>query len=55
VGLKRKKRGFEYGYIGMCSRYVNNPAYRGRKRLVRVENTIYNILMCCGCRYFKAK
>jgi hypothetical protein len=35
---------FKYGYIGKCTRYGEHG--------VRVENTIYNILMCRGCRYF---
>lgn len=44
-GVKRERHGFEYGYIGWCVKPV--------KGLVLVKNTVDNVLLCCGCPYFR--
>lgn len=44
-GKRLEKKSFRYGFIGKCTRYGEHG--------VRVENTIFDSLMCCGCRHFR--
>jgi len=44
-GKKREKHGFKYGYVDWCKK-----PDKGR---VLVRNTVDNILLCCGCPYFR--
>ena len=44
-GVKRERHGFEFGYIGWCK--------KPDKKSVLVKNTVDNVLLCCGCPYFR--
>lgn len=43
-GKRREREVFEYGIIGFCK--------KPDKVRVLVRNTVSNVLLCCGCRYF---
>lgn len=44
-GRQAEKDSFEFGYIGWCE--------KADKKRVLVKNTIDNVLLCHGCRYFR--